>query len=112
MARADLHLDIRGHFPIVLSLEKHDHAERHELLVLLPVRHRNFSADWQLTLMLGRLQPSIEITTTGSCLGECERRQCKERQNCSDANQHLHTIRAPCWFEQTRIHASTPCSNG
>ena len=40
-----LDLGVRRHLPVILALEQLLHAQRHELLVLLPVRHRDLGAD-------------------------------------------------------------------
>src|SRR5580704_16734683 len=38
---ADVKLDVRGHLPVVPTLEEGDHSIWHERLIILPVLHRN-----------------------------------------------------------------------
>ncbi len=75
VARANVNFDVGRHFPAVLALELVDHAHRHELPVLLPVRHRDLGANRQVTLILARLQPSIHFAAVRTRLSKGERRQ-------------------------------------
>ena len=59
--RPHVHLDVRRHLPVISTLEQLLHAQRHELLVLLPVGHRDLRASRLGALTRGIFNPLIHL---------------------------------------------------
>jgi hypothetical protein len=91
MGRAHLHSDTGRHLPEILAFEQFDHAQRQNLLVLLPVLHRDLSADGNVGLMFAVLYPLPHFAVVGTRLRSSECRQYRDQhERCEYTHETLH----------------------
>src|ERR1700752_3087655 len=97
--RTDVHFDVRGHLPKVYALEQFLHAERHEVLILLPVGHGDLSANRQVSLLRGVFDPLIHFAAIGGCFLRPPQRgqQGDYKPNCYYTSQSFHTTALVLW---------------
>lgn len=90
MAGPDRDSDVGRHRPPILPLEQLDHAVRHNVLILLPVRHSDGRADRNVFLGFGHFQPLIHFTAFGALWPSERRQQDKHQAECKSTNHTLH----------------------